>query len=319
MTAADERTAADRGAPAQAAGAGPGAAGGRAGDGARGSAPDGTADAAPEGAPDGAAGWASDWRVPAFAATLFRPRRARHACVVPVINEGDRIRRQLAAMRAEGCMEQCDVILADGGSTDGSADPAALAAQDLRALLVKTGPGKLSAQLRMAYAWALAEGYEGVVTIDGNGKDGPEGVARFVAALDRGVDYAQASRFAPGGSAVNTPWLRDLAIRLIHAPVCSLAGGVRLTDTTQGFRAYSRRYLLDPRVQPFRDVFDSYELLAYLTIRAGQLGFAVEEVPTRRVYPKGEPIPTKISLVGGNLRVLRILVAAALGRYAPGR
>ncbi len=31
--------------------------------------------------------------------------------------------------------------------------------------------------------------------------------------------------------------------------------------------------MLDPRVAPFRDVFDSYELLAYLPIRAAQLGY----------------------------------------------
>lgn len=65
----------------------------------------------------------------------------------------------------------------------------------------------------------------------------------------------QASRYLPGGVSENTPALRDLAIRWIHAPALSLASGFHWTDTTQGFRAYRRRVLLDPRVAPFRDLF----------------------------------------------------------------
>ena len=38
----------------------------------------------------------------------------------------------------------------------------------------------------MGMAFALGEGYEGVITMDGNGKDDPAGVARIVEALDGG-------------------------------------------------------------------------------------------------------------------------------------
>ncbi len=258
-----------------------------------------------------------EWEVPAFRAEMLAPRRTRYACVIPVINEGERLLRQLAEMQELGIDGQIDVILADGGSRDGSTELARLRSLGLRGLLVKTGPGRLSAQLRMAYAWVMVEGYEGVITIDGNGKDGPDAIPRFIEALDRGVDYAQASRFRPGGVAENTPLSRLLAVRMIYAPVCSLAARTWLTDTTQGFRAYSRRYLLDPRTRPFRSEFDRYELLAYLTVRASRLGYRVEEIATRRSYPRGEPTPTKISALGGNADLIRTLTAAALGHYAP--
>ena len=52
---------------------------------------------------------------------------------------------------------------------------------------------------------------------------------------------------------------------------------------------------------PFRDVFDTYELLAYLPIRAGQLGIPTGEVPVRRSYPDDGAIPTKIHGISGNL------------------
>ena len=258
-----------------------------------------------------------DWNVPAFEYLSIGPGKTKYCVVIPVINEGERLIHQLREMASLGHMDLVDVLIADGGSSDGSTDPEILRKLGVAALLVKRGPGKLSAQLRMAYAWALEAGYQGIVTIDGNGKDGVETIPAFVAALDRGVDYAQASRFIKGGKAINTPLIRTLAIRFIHAPVLSLAAGKWLTDTTQGYRAYSARYLLDPGVQPFRSFFVRYELLAYLSVRASQLGLTVVEIPTRRIYPEHGPVPTKISNFSGNADLLKTLVATIARRYHP--
>ncbi len=260
---------------------------------------------------------ARGWNVPAMRVEAFAPRRHRHALIIPVINEGERIGRQLTQIATGQYARNCDIIIVDGGSTDGSLAPDFLLASGVRTLLTKTGPGKLSAQLRCAYAYALAEGYEGLITIDGNGKDSVETIPAFNAALDDGVDYAQASRFITGGKGVNTPLLRLVAIRAIHAPVLSLAGRRWLTDTTQGYRAYSARYLLDPDVQPFRDVFVRYELLAYLTVRAGQLGYRVCEIATTRAYPANEPIPTKIDGLKAYSDLMSVLWKTLSGAYAP--
>ncbi len=256
------------------------------------------------------------WEVPAFDIALWPGRSQPWCVVIPVINEGERIRNLLRRMAALSVSAMADIIIVDGGSKDGSLALEALQAQGVRGLLVKTGPGKLSAQLRCAYAFALQQGYAGIVTIDGNDKDDPEGIPRFIEALKAGYDFVQGSRFVPGGVAENTPRSRDWAIRFIHAPMLSLASGFRWTDTTQGFRAYSRRMLLDPRVAPFRDVFLTYELLAYLSYRGPRLGFRCIELPSIRRYPKGE-VPTKISSVRGNLSVFKVLVAACLGHFNP--
>lgn len=254
------------------------------------------------------------WQVPAFNTVFSQGATRRHCVVIPVINEGARIRNLLARMKALGIAQHCDILVVDGGSDDGSLDPDWLRAHEVRALLLKRGPGKLSAQLRCAYAFALDQGYAGIVTIDGNDKDDPQAIPRFVEALESGYDFVQASRFIASGQAQNTPLSRDLAIRFVHAPMLSLFSGFRWTDTTQGFRAYSRYMLLDPRIHPFRDVFVSYELLAYLSLRAPQLGFRCVELAATRIYPEGE-VPTKISSFRGNLSVLVILVKACLGRY----
>ena len=233
-----------------------------------------------------------------------------------MINEGARIHNLLRRMAALNIAAQADIILVDGGSKDGSLEPATLQQFGVRGLIVKTGPGKLSSQLRCAYAFVLDEVYSHIVTIDGNDKDDPDAIPQFIAALKNGVDFVQASRFVPGGFAENTPLVRDVAIRLIHAPLLSLASGFKWTDTTQGFRGYSRRMLLDPRVNIFRDVFMTYELLAYLSYRAPRLGYRCQELPTSRRYPKGE-VPTKISSFRGNLMILIILLRACRGQYNP--
>lgn len=257
---------------------------------------------------------ARGWAVPDFEPTEWGERRSPYALCIFVLNEGERIRAQLGRMRP--LMDHVDVIVADGGSTDGAVAPEFLAEHGVRALLTKRGPGRLSAQMRMALAYALERGYEGVVVMDGNNKDDPAAVPSFVQLLAAGYDHVQGSRYVSGGRGINTPLSRHLAVTCLHAPLLSLAAGYRYTDTTNGFRAYSRRLLLDDRMAPFRDVFVGYELHYYLAIRAARLGFHVCETPVTRAYPPGQT-PTKIRGVRGNLSILRTLWRACRHQYDP--
>lgn len=253
--------------------------------------------------------------VPAHDVHVFAPKATRYCLIVPVLNEGERITRQMRKMQAHAGL--ADVIIADGGSTDGATSPQAARDLGVRALLVKTGPGRLGAQIRMGFAFALAEGYDGVILVDGNDKDDTAEAARFIAKLDAGFDFVQGSRFVRGGEAVRNPLSRLVAIRLLHAPVISAAARTWYTDTTNGFRAYSRKFLEDPRVAPLRDTFPGYELHYYLSVRAGELGFRVCEVPVTRTYPTDGSVPTKIKGWQGNAKVLRALADTCLHRFDP--
>jgi glycosyltransferase involved in cell wall biosynthesis len=256
----------------------------------------------------------ASWQVPAFETKMWLGRQHLWCVVIPVINEGDRIQSLLRKMAKLNIAGIADIIIVDGGSRDGSLEIEFLKTNGVRGLLLKTAPGKLSAQLRCAYAFAMDQDYEGIVTIDGNDKDDPITIPKFIDSLKQGVDFAQASRFLAGGVALNTPKLRDFAIRFIHAPLLSLFSGFHCTDTTQGYRAYSRKMLLDVNMAVFRDVFMTYELLAYLSYRAPKLGYKCLEIPAARSYPKGK-IPTKISTFKGNFSVLKILFYACMGWY----
>ncbi|HNY11071.1 MAG TPA: glycosyltransferase family 2 protein [Candidatus Wallbacteria bacterium] len=259
------------------------------------------------------------WQIPCYEAFSLKPKKRRYAVCVPVINEGERIRKELLRMKAAEITAAADVIICDGGSSDGSLSSDLLNQTGVRALLVKKGAGKLSAQLRMGYSYALLQGYDGVVTVDGNDKDNVDAIPDFLKDLDEGYDLVQGSRYIKGGRAINTPMIRALAVKLIHIPVISWLSGFNYTDTTNGYRAYSKKFLADPRVRPFREIFNTYELLAYLSVAAPKLGFRVKETPVTREYPKCGAVPTKISAIGGNFKLLKILLDLYLEKYDPPR
>ncbi len=256
------------------------------------------------------------WDLPEFKEEEFFGKKNKYCVCIPVINEADRIQDQLKKMLELKSFEKVDIIICDGGSTDGSVTPDFLKTVNVRTLLTKTDKGIVGAQLRMGYSYALKQGYEGVITMDGNNKDDPVVINHFVTKLDEGFDYIQGSRYMKGGQAINTPLIRDLAIRLIHVPMIRIKSGFPFTDTTNGNRAYSRDLLLSKLIQPFRDIFYHYEFLVYISMRANRCGFKVTEVPMTRSYPKGKT-PTKITFFKGNFRILKSLFCSFFGFYNP--
>lgn len=255
--------------------------------------------------------------VPKFECVEYSDKTKDYVVLIPIINEGNRIINELIRAKENGVSNYADIVICDGGSTDGCTEESKLSTLDVNTLLVKQDNGKQGAQLRMGIWWALERGYKGVITIDGNNKDSIEDVPKFIEKLEEGYDFVQGSRFIKGGHAVNTPFIRTVSVKFIHAPIISLTAHQKFTDTTNAYRGYSRRYLEDKRVYPLRDIFMTYELLAYLSVRATQIGMKACEVPVTRAYPKKGKTPTKISFFKGNSELMKILIKNAFGAYNP--
>ncbi len=255
--------------------------------------------------------------VPKFLSTEIEARKTKYCLCIPIINEGDRIQKQLQRAQLHGIDKLVDIIICDGDSTDGSTEIDHLKKLGVNTLLTKKDTGKQGAQLRMGFWFALERGYEGIITIDGNNKDSIETVPLFIEKLEQGFDFVQGSRYVEGGKAINTPKIRHFAVNFIHSPLISLTARHRFTDSTNAYRCYSKKYLTHPKVQPFRPIFSTYELLAFLSVKASQLGLKVAEVPVERKYPDSGKVPTKISFFKGNLGLIKILVNNLLGKYNP--
>lgn len=255
--------------------------------------------------------------VPNFECTEIHKKKSKYCLCIPIINEGEKIKKELKKAKDNNISKFVDIVICDGDSTDDCTNMSVLKSLDVNTLLVKKDQGRQGAQLRMGFWWALQRGYDGIITIDGNNKDSIEDVPSFVSKLEEGYDFVQGSRFVKGGHAVNTPRLRLLSVRLVHAPIISITAHYKFTDTTNAYRAYSCKYLKDSKVSVFRDVFMNYELLAYLSTRATQLGYKACEIPVRREYPKKGKTPTKISFFRGNSDLLKTLLKNAFRKYNP--
>ena len=177
--------------------------------------------------------------VPKFECMEYEGKTSEYCVLIPIINEGDRIRKELERAYKYNVHTYADIVICDGGSTDGCTEEEQLKKLKVNALLVKRDAGKQGAQLRMGIWWALQRGYKGIITIDGNNKDSIEDVPKFIDKLKEGYGLIQGSRFVRGGRAINTPFVRLLSVRLIHAPVISLTAGQWFTDTTNAYRGYS--------------------------------------------------------------------------------
>ena len=256
--------------------------------------------------------------LPEYDLCIMSEPKNRYLLCIPVINEGKKLLNQLKKMQEANVSQVVDVIICDAGSTDGSTEPKVLEQYGVSALVIRKSPGHMSDQQMLGYYYAVQKGYKGTITMDGNGKDGVDGIFLFAKALDEGYDLIQGSRYIKGGVAINTPKSRELAIKLIHVPIINLLSGFRYTDTTNGFRGHSIQVFKDLKVQPFRyGEFPTYSLIHYLTVRVPRLGYRVTEIPVLRQYPPTGKTPTKISPIKGNLDLLKILLNLALNKYNP--
>jgi dolichol-phosphate mannosyltransferase len=237
-------------------------------------------------------------------------RDLRCVLVVPVLNEEgyigtvvDRVPRDVVD----------EVLVVDDGSTDGSASLARSRGAQVLSLGRTVGVG---AALREGFQWARARGFDVIAVCAGNNKDAPEELPRLLQAIADGADFVQGSRFLGAGTGRTMPLYRRIATR-IHPIVFSLTTGKRVTESTNGFRAFRRTLLDDPRIDLSQSWLDEYELEVYLYWKAVRLGYRTAEVPVTKRYPERAVAAqhgyTKMPPLTGWWSILRPMVLLAFG------
>lgn len=223
-------------------------------------------------------------------------------------NEGEKIKRTILRHPAN---KNYDLVVMDDGSNDGAIE--SLPRSDWLHLRNETNQGIGSAMKRVLQ-YALDESYDVIVIQAGNDKDDPNEIPQLLAPILEGrADFVQGSRFLPGGGYGNTPAYRIIATRFVHPGLFSLFVGKRLTESTNGFRAFSARILQDPRVNWRQDWLDKYELEPYLLFKAIRCGYRHCEVPVRKVYPPRKLGYSKMKPITGWWSILRPIFYLGLG------
>lgn len=222
-------------------------------------------------------------------------------------NEGDKIRRTLARHPRN---RSYDLLVVDDGSTDGALDEV-----DAGVMVIRNATNQgIGASMKSAFAFALDKGYDVLVIQAGNDKDDPLEIPALLDPILKGeADFVQGSRFLSGGAFGNMPVYRVVGTRIIHPLLFSLAAGKRVTESTNGFRAFRTSLLRDPRIDWRQEWLDRYELEPYLLLKAITLGYRHCEVPATKIYPRRELGYTKMRPLVDWWGILRPVVYLGLG------
>ena len=256
-----------------------------------------------------------DWEIPEYEPRIFQSKTSTYCIVTAAWNEGDKCVNQY--LRMAPYSSEIDFIVVNRGEELISLDESFLTRKlCIRNLLQVNEPGQSSAY-RTGLAFAMARGYEGVIMKDSNGKDDVSAIPSFVHNLENGYDLVQGSRFMRGGFHENTPLYRIIAIRIVAATILWLGCKYWYSDQNNGFKGFSRKFLLDHRILPFRKAFRSHNLQVYLNYAAAKHGFTIIQVPTSRVYPSEGQLASKIQSVGQHIRHLGDYIEISMGKHNP--
>jgi glycosyltransferase involved in cell wall biosynthesis len=196
-------------------------------------------------------------------------RREVHV-VVPAYNEGEAVGKVVAELVAV----YPNVVVVDDGSTDDTARVAAAAGAVVLRQVINRGQG---AAIQTGIDFALAHGAAYVVTFDSDGQHCVEDIAALVAPIQRSDwDISLGSRFL--GGCEDIPATRRV---LLKAGVLftRIVSRVRISDTHNGLRAFSRR-----AAQRIEITLDRMAHASELIDQIRECGLPYGEVPVRIRY-----------------------------------
>ncbi|MCH5643940.1 glycosyltransferase family 2 protein [Gordonia sp. ABSL49_1] len=219
--------------------------------------------------------------------------------IVPTRNEAKNL-PYVAKRMPDGIAE---IIVVDGGSTDGTLDVARSLWPHAR-LIQQTRKGKGNA---LACGFAAAKG-EIIVMIDADGSTDAAEIPMFVQALCDGADFAKGSRFTYRGGSSDITRLRRLGNLGLNGIVNHLYSA-RFTDLCYGYNAFWRHCLPiidmpDPALTEAQ-WGDGFEVETLMNIRVARSGLKIAEVASyERDRIHGE---SNLNAVSDGIRVLRTI------------
>jgi dolichol-phosphate mannosyltransferase len=228
--------------------------------------------------------------------------------LVPAFNEEAKIGRVVE--RTDHRLVDTLLVI-DDASTDATANTAKARGAEVMSHRRRRGVG---AALRSGIEYGRRNGHDIAIIMAGNNKDDPSEIPGLLEPIcSQGFDLVMGSRFlAGGGAGGDMPLYRRLATRL-HPWLVSRFVGKRLTESTNGFRAFKLALLDDKRINLQQRWLDRYGLEVYLLWKVLKLGYRHAEVPCTKIYPPRSLGYTKMRPVLGWWSILRPVFLLGLG------
>jgi glycosyltransferase involved in cell wall biosynthesis len=200
--------------------------------------------------------------------------RPRVLALVPAHDEAPRI-----AAVVRGAVAHLPVLVVDDGSSDDTARVAREAGADVLEQRPNAGKG---AALRAGFRRALDAGYDGALTLDGDGQHDPAEIPAFLAAFAPGATGGRPDLVVGRRDFAHMPPARRLA-NSIGGRTFSWAVGTHVPDNQSGYRLVGRR-LMEASLASAEGGFEfEVEMLATCIAR----GWPVAWVPIRTIYTGG--------------------------------
>jgi glycosyltransferase involved in cell wall biosynthesis len=216
------------------------------------------------------------------------------AIVIPAFNEAKNIEHVVRAVRKEGFPW---VVVVDDGSRDKTRDVAKKAGADVLRHVINRGQG---AALRTGIHYSLDKGADVVVTFDADGQFLPSEIKRVVRpVVEHRREVVLGSRFL--GTAKNITRGKRFILRA-GAVVTYIFSGIRLTDSHNGFRAFSRH-----AAKRIRITFDHMEHASEIIEEIAKNKLSYTEVPVTVIYHEAGQHPMRSIKMGTKLVLRKVL------------
>lgn len=196
----------------------------------------------------------------------------RVAVIIPALNAERSIDPVIRA-----ALEQLPTVaVIDDGSTDNTGQVAKESGAIVLRHEVNRGKG---AALKTGFAWALENGFDGVITLDADGQHLPREIPKFIEARDKtGADLIIGGR----AHLFDQMLPRRRMANQFSAWVIGSVSRTGVTDSQSGFRFYSARLL---KMLPLRS--EGFALESEVIVRAGWAGMRVINIPIELGFVDG--------------------------------
>ena len=199
--------------------------------------------------------------------------------IIPTYNEKENIEAIITAVM--NLPLDFHVLIIDDGSPDGTAN----IVKDLMAnryngklhIIERAGKLGLGTAYITGFKWAIEHKYDYIFEMDADFSHNPDDLLKLYNACSaEGADVAIGSRYVSGVNVVNWPMGRVL-MSYFASKYVRFVLGVKIHDTTAGFKCYRRQVLETIELDKIR--FKGYAFQIEMKYTAHKCGFKIQEVP----------------------------------------
>lgn len=197
--------------------------------------------------------------------------------IIPTYNEKENIEKLIHAIFS--LPAHFHILIVDDGSPDGTASivrDLQSAYQNNLFILERSGKQGLGTAYILGFKWSIENTYDFVFEMDADFSHNPADLVVLHRACMNGAGLAIGSRYKSGVNVVNWPIGRVLMSYFASVYV-RLVTGMKIYDTTSGFKCYRRDVLEAIDLDSIR--FKGYAFQIEMKFTAWKLGFQIAEIP----------------------------------------